>query len=105
MQRASFHPLAKQDLLQIVRYLALEAGQHRAEKVRKQILTAIRRLTVMPDMGHSREDLTPRPLRFWSVHTYLIVYRADTDPIRVVRVLDGRQDVEGLLGDRDEDLG
>lgn len=103
MKRASFHPLAKQDLLQIVRYLVREAGQHRAEMVLEQILTAIRRLTVMPGMGHFREDLTPRPLRLWSVHSYLIVYRADTEPIRVVRVLDGRQDMEGLLDEREED--
>ena len=105
VKRAALHPLARQDLLQIVRYLTVEAGQNCAEAIRKQILAAVHRLTLMPGMGHVREDLTPRPLRFWSVQSYLIVYRADTDPIRVVRVLDGRQDVEGLLGEHDEGLG
>jgi plasmid stabilization system protein ParE len=40
-----------------------------------------------------REDLTDRPYRFWKVYSYLIIYRADTSPPRIVRVLHGARDV------------
>jgi plasmid stabilization system protein ParE len=30
-------------------------------------------LASRPGVGHAREDLTDRPLKFWSVHSYLVV--------------------------------
>lgn len=48
-------------------------------------------------IGHLRPDLTERPVRFWPVRSYLIVYRADIRPIQVIRVLSGYRDVATLL--------
>lgn len=52
-------------------------------------------------MGHVREDLVEvdSALRFWPVYSYVIVYRAETDPLEVVRVLHGARDVRAILGD------
>jgi len=36
-------------------------------------------------------------IRQWVWSRYVIVYRADTRPIHVLRVLDGHRDIEGLL--------
>jgi toxin ParE1/3/4 len=36
-------------------------------------------LAARPGIGHAREDLTDRPLKFWSVYSYLVVY----DPVGV----------------------
>ncbi len=44
-----------------------------------------------------REDLTDEPLRFWPVRRYLIVYRPDSDPLEIVRVLSAYRDVKKLL--------
>ena len=37
-------------------------------------------LASRPGIGHAREDLTERPLKFWSVYSYLVVYDPAGDP-------------------------
>jgi plasmid stabilization system protein ParE len=49
--------------------------------------------TEFPGMGHVRDDVAGPGLRFWSVHSYLIIYRADQKPLQVLRVLHGAQDL------------
>jgi hypothetical protein len=51
----------------------------------------------MPQMGHKREDLTDRPVRFWSVFSYLVVYDPVSSPLAVIAILHGALDVEQLL--------
>ncbi len=48
-------------------------------------------------MGHTRVDLTVRPLKFWSVYSYLVVYDPTSTPLAVVAVLHGARDVENIL--------
>jgi plasmid stabilization system protein ParE len=48
-------------------------------------------------MGHAREDLTPFPVRFWPVDAYLIIYRAERDPIEIVAVGQGSRDIPAFL--------
>jgi plasmid stabilization system protein ParE len=42
------------------------------------VLDALERAFVqhaaMPEIGHTREDLTARPVKFWGVYSYLVVY-------------------------------
>jgi plasmid stabilization system protein ParE len=45
-------------------------------------------------------ELTDEPVKFFSVYSYLIVYRPETKPLQVVAILHGRRDVEQLLKDR-----
>jgi plasmid stabilization system protein ParE len=47
-------------------------------------------------MGHRRQDLTSRDVLFWRVHSCLVIYR-DSTPLRIVRILHGRRDVNKLL--------
>ena len=51
----------------------------------------------MPGMGHCRQDLTDRPVKFWGVYSYLIVYDPASLPLTVITVLHGARDVEHLL--------
>ena len=62
------------------------------------IYASIARLAEHPESGHTREDLTELPLRFWTLHSYLIIYRADVEPIEIVRVLSGYRDIPTILG-------
>jgi plasmid stabilization system protein ParE len=55
------------------------------------------RLSVLPDMGHRREDLTGKDYRFWSVHSYLIIYNPDSTPLQIVRILSGFRDITPLI--------
>ncbi|MGH9372722.1 MAG: type II toxin-antitoxin system RelE/ParE family toxin, partial [Vicinamibacterales bacterium] len=48
-------------------------------------------------IGHLRPDLTPQDVRFWSVFRYLVIYRPDTEPLEIVRVLHGKRNVRRLL--------
>ena len=61
------------------------------------LLDAIDRLADMPRLGHRRPMPMSEDIRQWVWSRYVIVYRADTRPIHVLRVLDGHRDIEGLL--------
>lgn len=58
-----------------------------------EIFAACQRLAQMPGMG-LREDLTDEPLRFWPVYSYLIIYRPETQPLEIVRILHGARSKE-----------
>jgi len=45
-----------------------------------------------------REELADRRHRFFLVHSYLIVYRFETKPLQVLRVLHAARDVQSILG-------
>ena len=60
-----------------------------ADGVREEIYDAIQSLVPFPYIGHSRPDLTSRPLRFQSVRDYVIAYAPDEKPLAVIAVLHG----------------
>lgn len=83
---------AKADIRQIIAYVR-ERSPQAAKTVRLKLYSEFRRLGDFPHLGHSREDVTGQPLRFWSVYSYLIVYRPDRNPIQILHVLHGAQDL------------
>jgi antitoxin ParD1/3/4 len=84
------HPDAYTDLEEIWEYIAADSLDA-ADRVREEIYDAIQSLVVFPYIGHSRPDLTPRPLRFQSVRDYVIAYAPDEKPLAVIAVLHGRR--------------
>ena len=48
-------------------------------------------------MGHTRDDLTSRPVRYWAVRSYMVVYKPDGRPLEIVRVVHGARDLPRLL--------
>jgi antitoxin ParD1/3/4/toxin ParE1/3/4 len=88
---------AERDLEQIKIFLVQEAGPVIARRVLKDIRSALEFLGNEPGAGHVREDLTSRPLKFWPVYSYLIVYDPVTKPVQIMRVLHGMRDVEEIL--------
>ncbi len=93
--------LAEADLAEILDYIAQTSSEARAESVHLDLLHAARLLAEQPRMGHLRGDLTPRAVLFWPVHTFLLVYRPDTRPLEIVRVISGWRDLPRLLRDED----
>lgn len=89
-------PVAKSDIEEISSFIARE-NPHAAVRVRRKLREEMRRLAEQPGLGHRREDLASADLRFWSVFSYLIVFRASTEPLQVVRVLRASRDVRALL--------
>jgi plasmid stabilization system protein ParE len=54
----------------------------------------------MPGMGHFREDLLDKRHRFWSVYSYIIVYRWETKPLQILAIVHGARDLEAFLARR-----
>ena len=54
-------------------------------------------LAQYPRMGRSRDDLRPG-LRSFTVGEYVIFYIIEHEDVEILRVLHGRQDIEGQLG-------
>jgi toxin ParE1/3/4 len=90
-------PEAKADLTEIRDYLADQGGRRLARYVLKEMGEAFRLLASNPEIGHYREDLTPLPVKFWPVFSYLIVYDPVTQPIGVARVLHGKREIDAIL--------
>ena len=53
-------------------------------------------------MGKERPEITPLPVRFMTVPrstNYIVIYRPDTIPIRILAVVHGMQNLKALLAD------
>jgi plasmid stabilization system protein ParE len=91
-------PAAEGDLLKIIEYLEGD-NPDAVLSVVNALDEAMRRLADNPGIGHTRSDLTAESVRFWPVFKYLIIYRPGTQPLQILRVLQGRRDVKSILGD------
>ncbi len=89
-------PSAQSDVDRITDFIA-EDNVEAALRVHDALEEAFGHLAEMPAMGHTREDLTDRPLKFWSVYSYLVVYDPASSPLTVIAVLHGARDLEQLL--------
>jgi toxin ParE1/3/4 len=84
------HPEAYADLDEIWEYIA-DDNLDAADRVREEIYQTILSLVAFPHQGHSRPDLTSRPLLFHSVRDHVIAYAPDEKPLAVIAVLHGRR--------------
>jgi antitoxin ParD1/3/4/toxin ParE1/3/4 len=99
MNKYQFTREALQDLDELWLYIAHD-NPDAADRIVANILDACGRLGEMPGLGHTREDLTERPVRFWPVGRYLVIYRPDRTPIDIIAVLHGARDVPRVLTER-----
>jgi len=93
-------PEAASDLVQIWRYIKKQSSVDMADRVEAVILDRIAFLAENPGAGHLRRNLTERPVKFFPVYSYLIVYRPETKPLQIASILHGRRDVEQILRGR-----
>ena len=89
-------PAAEGDLLRLLEYLEGD-NPSAVLKVVDALDDAMQLLADNPAIGHLRPDLTRLDVRFWSVFRYLVIYRPDTKPLEIVRILHGKRDVKRLL--------
>jgi antitoxin ParD1/3/4/toxin ParE1/3/4 len=90
-------PEAEDDLFDIWRKVAEDAGVGTADRVESEIRGMFDKLAALPHQGHWRHDLSAR-LRFWPVWSYLIAYRPEPSPILIIGVLHGRRHPDTLAG-------
>jgi toxin ParE1/3/4 len=96
MSRFRLSPEAAQDIAELLAYIARDSVQA-ARRVRQALLAACRRLAEHPGIGHRREDLTDKPVRFFPVYSFLMIYDPASRPLEIVRVLRGAQDIATIL--------
>jgi len=102
MSEYALTPLAKADIFEIWSYIA-DDSEETANRVEQAIYEACSFVAGAPMRGHSRSDLTSRPLRFWTLTrypNYTVVYRPETSPLQVVAVLHGKRNVRRVLKQR-----
>jgi plasmid stabilization system protein ParE len=89
---------ARADLFEIAEFIRQDSPGA-ARRVVESLREAMAKLAGMPEMGHVREDLARVSLRFWPVYSYLIIYRPESRPLQILRILHGARDVRSLLED------
>lgn len=92
-------PDAAADLHDIFSHYSFESEQA-AETLHLALLDAFDMLADHPRVGKLRTDLTPTPIRTWTVYSYMIFYDAETRPIEIMRVLHGARDLPETFGVR-----
>src|ERR1017187_4115794 len=80
-------------------------GASWVHRIARQVLTefvgAFQFLGRTPGAGHKREDLAEaRPILFWPMRDYLILYKPGTDPLQVVTIVRGSRDIPRIVGRR-----
>ena len=99
-RRFILSPEAVRDLVQIWRCVKRESSRETADRVEAVVRGKFIYLADFPYAGHWRRDVTDAPVRFFSVYSYLIVYRPETTPLQIVGILHGGRNVEEILSKR-----
>lgn len=90
---------AQLDLVRIRDYYLEKAGSRTARRILTEYVEAFRLLAATPGAGHARSDLAgSRPIRFWAVREYLILYRPETQPLQILTIVHGNRDVPTIIG-------
>ena len=101
MRKLYYLDQAKDDLIQIKRYIAKESGSQKlaleyTRKIRKQC----RKLTGLPgEMGRLRPELR-EDIRSFPYGNYVIFFRYVGNSLEVVTIIEGHRDIEALFEER-----
>lgn len=87
---------AKVDLADIWLHIA-EDNVQAADRLVDTLYASFFKLAQMPGMGRLRDELAAQALRVWPVGQYLIIYRSETAPLEIVRVVSGYRDLPALF--------
>ena len=71
-----------------------------ANRIESEFRELFASLAEMPGQGHTRKDLTKRPVLFFPLYSFLVVYQPEVNPIRIMAVLRGQRNVKHILKER-----
>ena len=92
-------PLAEADLDDIWYYIATQSGS--TEAADRLIDSLARRFLLLanhPYIGRARDEDFGVGTRSFAVGNYVIVYRVEGENVLILRVAQGRRDIESLFG-------
>ena len=90
---------AQNDLFEIWGRIA-EDSVPLANRIEDEFHELFASLGRMPGQGHTRRELTSRPVLFFPLYSFLVVYQPDMRPVRIMAVLRGKRNLKRLLKDR-----
>ena len=96
-------PRAIDDLDEIWNYIAQDSPAA-ADRVEGAIFEAFSSLARHPMLGSKRSEISSLPVRFWVLSrypSYVVVYRPDTKPLRIVAVLHAKRNLKTQLANRE----
>lgn len=91
-------PEALDDLDHLWDYYASVAGPATADKILRGIAAVVATIDDFPFSGRSRDDIR-LGLRSLAADLQIVFYRLNNDRPEIVRLLDGRQDIEKIFSD------
>jgi|SRR5581483_4537323 len=101
MSRYVLAPSARDDLVSIRDFYLEEAGTRVARQMLIELVEAFRTLARNPGIGHRRRELAgDRPVLFFAVRDYLIIYAAEARPLEIVAIVHGSRDLPRFLDKR-----
>ena len=93
-------PEALDDIDHLWDYYTHNAGRAAADKIVREIAKVVKTIDDFPFAGRARDEIRAG-LRSLTVAPQIIFYRLKNDRPEIVRVLDGRQDIEEIFADDD----
>jgi toxin ParE1/3/4 len=99
---ALWSPEALDDRDRIWAYYVGVAGRHTAEMILREIAKVIALLEDHPFAGRARDEVRPG-LRSFAAAPHVVFYRVVNDCPEIIRVLDGRRDIEEKFSVRDRE--
>ena len=93
-------PEALDDVDHLWDYYARIAGRATADKVIREIAKVVKTIDDFPSAGRARDEIRAG-LRSLAATPQIVFYRLNNDRPEIVRVLDGRQDIEEIFSDDD----
>ena len=99
MPKLIYTPKALDDLQEIKAYVAGQFGESKAKVCVKEIMSTAKQLELYPGEGPRLEDLIeyPTDYHYLVVKPNYVFYRVEGDTIRVIRILNEKQDFLQIL--------
>jgi len=86
-------PSAARDVEGIIDFVLESSGADRALYLHKRLYEGFAKIGAMPNVGHMRDDLGDESLRVYTVFKFLVIFRPDTKPVQILRVIHGARDL------------
>ena len=96
-------PQAKQDLIELFIYVALNDSISRADKLLDAIEKTCYKLVEYPERGHIPQELKLTGIkRYLEIHYkhYRIIYEIEKNLVYIHSILDGRRNIQEILSER-----
>ncbi|MDE5590677.1 MAG: type II toxin-antitoxin system RelE/ParE family toxin [Acetatifactor sp.] len=99
MPKLIYTPKALDDLQGIKAYVARQFGESKAKACAREITSTAKQLVMFPEEGPRLEDLIeyPTDYHYLIVKPNYVFYRGESDTVRVIRILNEKQDFLQIL--------